>query len=105
METKVINLFGAPGAGKTTLAALVFAELKRRHINCELVTEFAKKAVWEKRELAMGNEILLFAEKHHELHVLNGQVEYIILDSPLMLTVVYNSLYGQVEHLNDLARS
>ena len=105
METKVINLFGAPGAGKTTLAALIFAELKRRHINCEIVTEFAKKAVWEKRELAMSNEILLFAEKHHELHVLNGQVEYIILDSPLMLTEVYNSLYGKVENLNDLARS
>lgn len=105
IETKVINLFGAPGAGKTTLAAMIFAEMKQRHINCELVTEFAKKAVWEKRDLAMQNEILLFANKHHELHVLTGQVEYIILDSPLLLTVVYNTLYGQVANLNSLAES
>lgn len=38
----VINLFGAPGAGKSTGAAIVFAELKKRGVNAELVTEFTK---------------------------------------------------------------
>lgn len=104
-NTKVINLFGSPGAGKTTLAADIFVEMKRRGVSCELVTEFAKKAVWEKRGKALENEILLFAQKHHELFVLDGQVDYIIIDSPLLLTTIYNQIDGKVPNLNSLAKS
>lgn len=43
----VINLFGAPGAGKSTLAADIFSKLKRRQVKCELITEFAKDCVYE----------------------------------------------------------
>lgn len=38
----VINLFGQPGAGKSTGAAYIFSQLKLRGINAELVTKFAK---------------------------------------------------------------
>lgn len=44
----VVNLFGTPGAGKSTGAAYIFSELKMRGINAELVIEFAKDKVWEK---------------------------------------------------------
>ena len=43
----VVNLFGAPGAGKSTGAAYIFAMLKMAGINAELVTEFAKDKVYE----------------------------------------------------------
>lgn len=43
----VINLFGVPGAGKSTGAAYIFARLKMLGINTELVTEFAKDKVWD----------------------------------------------------------
>jgi len=43
----VVNLFGAPGAGKSTGAAYIFSQLKMAGINAELVTEFAKDKVWE----------------------------------------------------------
>ena len=43
----VVNLFGTPGAGKSTGAAYIFSNLKMRGINAELVTEFAKDMVWE----------------------------------------------------------
>lgn len=43
----IVNLFGAPGAGKSTLAAYVFAKLKMAGVNAELVTEFAKDKTWE----------------------------------------------------------
>lgn len=39
----IINLFGAPGAGKSTGAAYVFSQLKAAGVNAELVTEFAKE--------------------------------------------------------------
>lgn len=44
-KTIVINLLGAPGAGKSTLAALIFSKLKMKNIACEIVTEFAKDLV------------------------------------------------------------
>ena len=45
MKTIVVNLFGAPGAGKSTGAAYIFALLKMAGIEAELVTEFAKDKV------------------------------------------------------------
>ena len=42
----VVNLFGAPGAGKSTGAAYIFAILKMHGIDAELVTEFAKDKLW-----------------------------------------------------------
>ena len=41
--TKVINLIGAPGVGKSTLMAMIFVKLKQRNIKCEMVQEWVKK--------------------------------------------------------------
>lgn len=51
----VVNLFGQPGAGKSTLAAYTFAKLKMMNVNCELVTEFAKDKTWEKNFTVLSN--------------------------------------------------
>ena len=51
----VCNFFSGPGAGKSTLAAAVFAKLKMLGVNCELVTEFAKDKTWEKNYTALSN--------------------------------------------------
>lgn len=40
-----VNLYGAPGAGKSTGAAYIFSQLKMRGVNAELVTEFANDPV------------------------------------------------------------
>ena len=47
MSCLVVNLFGVPGAGKSTGAAYIFSKLKLVGINAELITEFAKDKVWE----------------------------------------------------------
>ena len=44
-KTLVINLFGGPGVGKSTLCASVFAKLKIMGIDCEMATEYAKGAM------------------------------------------------------------
>ena len=61
-KTIAINFFGAPGSGKSTLSAIVFAKLKMMGVNCELVTEFAKDKVWEKNNEALSNQIYIFAK-------------------------------------------
>lgn len=43
----VINLFGGPSTGKSTTAAEIFVYLKKKKINCEYITEYAKDKTWE----------------------------------------------------------
>jgi tRNA uridine 5-carbamoylmethylation protein Kti12 len=88
-KTRVINLYGGPGTGKSTNAARLFAMLKDEGINCELVTEYAKKLVWEERLKTFKNQIYVFAKQHHEMEMAKDDVDMIITDSPLLLNLVY----------------
>jgi len=86
----VVNLFGQPGAGKSTLAAYTFAKLKMMNVNCELVTEFAKDKTWEKNFTALSNQIYVFAKQYFRLDRCANKVDVIITDSPLALSPYYN---------------
>jgi tRNA uridine 5-carbamoylmethylation protein Kti12 len=92
---KVINLFGQPGAGKSTSAAGLFFLLKRRNVNCELVTEYAKRLVWADRHATFNDQIYLFAKQNHLLFNLKGKVDIAVTDSPLLLNVAYSDKYSQ----------
>lgn len=56
----VVNLFGAPGAGKSTGAAYIFSLLKMAGVNAELVTEFAKDKTWEHNTKALDNQVYMY---------------------------------------------
>jgi predicted ATPase len=87
---KVINFFGGPGAGKSTLAAAVFAELKFIGVNAELVTEFAKDATWEGRGAKLfGAQEYIFAKQHLRLARLVGEVDIVVTDSPIIMSTAY----------------
>jgi len=85
----VVNLLAGPGAGKSTLAAHVYAELKWEGVNCELVTEFAKDAAWEEHFRLFEHQVLLFGEQYRRLKRLEGQVDVAVTDSPLLLQLIY----------------
>ena len=87
--TLVVNLYGGPGTGKSTMAARVFATLKRMGINCEMTREFAKDAVWEDSMNVLNDQIYVFGCQHHRLHVLQNNVDVVLCDSPLLLQLVY----------------
>lgn len=87
----VINLFGTPGAGKSTGAAYVFSQLKMQGINAELITEFAKDKVWENNEEVFKNQAYLFGKQSYKISRCKDKVECIITDSPLPLSIFYNN--------------
>ena len=88
---KVINLFGGPGCGKSTLAALLFAELKMLGFNCEMALEYAKDKVWEESYHTLDNQIYVFGKQHHRMFRLKENVDIIITDSPLINSILYDS--------------
>lgn len=85
----VINLTGAPGAGKSTGAAKLFYELKTLGINCELVSEFAKDKTWEHNATALNCQEYIFGKQSYKLKRCRDEVDVIITDSPLLLTIIY----------------
>ena len=86
---KVINVIAGPGTGKSTLASGLYHEAKRRGWNVELVTEVAKDLVWEGRHCALSNQAYVFGRQVQRIHRLEGQVDFVITDSPFLLSAIY----------------
>lgn len=85
---KCINIFAGPGAGKSTTAAGLFWMMKCEGYKVELVREYIKDAVYEKRNL-FDDQMYIFAKQNRRQHILRNEVDWIITDSPLLLSAVY----------------
>lgn len=86
----VLNLCGAPGAGKSTGAAYIFSKLKMAGINAELITEYAKDKTWENNNVALSNQVYMFGKQFFRLSRCADKVDVIVTDSPLFLSILYN---------------
>ncbi len=86
---KVINLYGGPGTGKSTTAAGVFYKLKTAGVNCEYIQEYAKDKTWEKNNTPLACQEYIFGKQQYRMFRVSGQVEFIITDSPLLLSTIY----------------
>lgn len=91
--TKIINLIGGPGVGKSTVASGLFSILKQRKISAEYVSEYAKELVWEETQKLLENQIHVFSEQFRRQYRLLNKVEYVVTDSPLLLNSVYFEYY------------
>ncbi len=94
-KSLVINAFGGPGAGKTTACHDIVSELKKRGYTAEYVPEYAKELVYEKNWVildgSLENQRQILAEQSHRLERLQGQVDFIVTDAPLLLNSIYCS--------------
>jgi len=92
MKTKLINIYGAPCSGKSTISAGVFYELKKLGINCELVTEFVKEWAWAGTKPNKMDQPFISSNQCRREYVLYNKVDFIITDSPTMLGCFYEKM-------------
>lgn len=95
--TKVINLYGGPGAGKSTSAARLFALLKESGIETELISEYVKQWAWEERKPVNYDQFYFFGKQARKEYSLFGKVDYIVTDSPVALCGYYSKVFGKPE--------
>ncbi len=95
MESKIINFFGGPGIGKSTQASGLFTEMKKHHMNVEYTYEFPKEVAWEGNISQLKDQFFITANQHRNISRLYGKVEYIIVDSPIILGCFYEQRYGE----------
>jgi hypothetical protein len=100
--TKLINLFCGPGGGKSSIAAGLLYELKRRHINCDAPYEFPKLLAWDDNKSAIKDQLYVIANQHRGIVKSFGKVDYIVLDSPILLSLIYKSYYDGLEYPSNL---
>lgn len=101
--TVVVNLFGGPGCGKTTLAHELTAALSRRGLICEYAPEYAKDLTWDAASddeetafaarSALGPSIAQQRAVHDEqmrrIDRPYGSVDVVVTDSPAIISWAY----------------
>lgn len=89
-NTPVVNFFGGPGTGKSTVMAHCFALLKWQGLNVEMATEYAKDKVWEKSSHVLSNQEYVFGKQYKRIKQLQEQVDVVLTDGPILMSLVYH---------------
>lgn len=103
MKAVVVNFFGGPGAGKSTLALGVASKLKQAGTNCEYIHEFAKELTWDGRFNAMKNQTWILGSQYEMLRRCVDQVDVIITDTSLLNSALYAKGGPFADKIADLA--
>ena len=93
--SKLINLFGGPGIGKSSIANGITYKLKKKHISCNNPYEFPKRLAWDNNIPAIKDQLYVFANQHRGIAECYGKVDYIVIDSPILFSTIYHAYYTE----------
>jgi len=96
-QTKVICLYGGPGISKSTSAAKLYSLMKEKHYDVELVREWVKVWCYQDKLINYCDQLYVTAKQAKAEQDLYGKVDYIITDSPLLISGFYSVKYNQVD--------
>lgn len=91
----LINLFGRPGVGKSTLALELVSTLKKMGKSVEYVPEYAKELIYkchDNNDLSdhmLANQLYILAKQHKRIYDVMQSVDIAVCDSPLLFNLVY----------------
>lgn len=87
----VVNLFGAPSSGKSTIASGLFEKLKIHGLRCEISMEYAKRLIRHDREKELLNQSYVTNKQYHKLFMMKlaGDVDVVITDAPIPIGLAY----------------
>ena len=86
----VINIFGGPGVGKSTIAAGLFYRMKCQHYDVESIEEYAKHLVYQNRlDVLQKDQLTILSKQHSKLRDVLETRSIAIVDSPLLLSRIY----------------
>lgn len=104
-----IGLLGAPGCGKSTVAAYVFALLKDEGIDGELVQEYIREHINRHKKVpSITFQSVVYERQLEKEKILPSDIDFFVTDSPHILSYIYASIYvdytdnDQIELLGDL---
>jgi hypothetical protein len=100
--SKIVNIFGGPGIGKSSIAAGVTYKIKKNHISCDQPYEFPKLLAWDDNHSAIQDQLYVLANQHRGIVKSYGKVDYIVLDSPILLSLTYRNYYKGTEYPSSL---
>lgn len=90
-KTYLINILGAPGVGKSTIAALTFVQLKLINgYSVEYIQEYAKKLVWSKKFDTLNNQYYVTSQQYELFSQMNGIVDILVTDGSILHGLYYN---------------
>lgn len=98
MSTILINLFGPPSSGKSTLSAELFTLIKKRGYNCELVTEYAKELVYRENLTEIKDQLKILAEQHYRTKVMSNKVDFVISDAAFLSSAVWSKINNSYQN-------
>jgi len=104
-----IALLGAPGCGKSTLAAYVYAMLKDEGLDGDLVQEYIREHINKHKKVpSITFQSIVYERQLEKEKILPKDLDFFVTDSPHILSYIYASMYidynniDQVELLGDL---
>jgi len=103
--SKLISIVGAPSSGKSTLAASIHYQLKKKGLNSIFVTEAATDyiAEWGIPNTPIDQMVIFYKQLNREKMYM-GSKDYIICDSSSILNYFYfRSLYPKKLSNKDVA--
>ena len=91
--TKVINIIGGPGCGKSMFSAAMVLYMHLHSKTVETIPDYAKALVWQRNFEVLKNQYFIAQRQFEMLNLLDGQVQFLVTESSLPQALYYNETY------------